>query len=209
MCLKRVCPTWTIAQLRISAEIRPFEFGHMLNVKWRIRISKYLTDKNLAPPIFGPRNLGAIYLNIDQYENHYFAQSSRLHMYEQTGAKMMEIGPANVEINRPPISKLSVHTRCTVLENRSKPIQFLKLTQTPSQKIMILFSDSSQNFLTQRRESSSSGGSLRYIRTTSTDNLWMWFVSMDDFPSPYHGEPHPQIVCECGVCQEPILMIEH
>ncbi len=38
MCLKRVCPTWTIAQFRISAEIRPFEFGHILNVKWRIRI---------------------------------------------------------------------------------------------------------------------------------------------------------------------------
>ncbi len=50
-----------------------------------------------------------------RYEYHFFAQSSRIHMYEQTGAKIMEIGLANVEINRPSISKLAVHTKCTVL----------------------------------------------------------------------------------------------
>ncbi len=39
------------------------------------------------------------YLNIDRYEYNFFAHSSRLHMYEQTGAKITEFGPVNAEIN--------------------------------------------------------------------------------------------------------------
>ncbi len=33
-----ILPSYSIAQFRILAEIPPFEFGHMLNVKWRIKI---------------------------------------------------------------------------------------------------------------------------------------------------------------------------
>ena len=44
----------------------------------------------------------------------FFAQCFSIHIELQHWAKKSEIGPANVEINPPPISHLSIHTKCTV-----------------------------------------------------------------------------------------------
>ncbi len=93
------CPTWSIVQFRILAEIRPFEFELLLNKDFFNFFGLILNKIFKCHTIFGPRNLAVIYLNIDRYEYHFFAQSSRLHMYEQTGAKISEIGPVNAEIN--------------------------------------------------------------------------------------------------------------
>ena len=109
MCLKRVCPTWTIDQFRILAEIRPFEFELLLNKDF-FKFSglilnnffELLNRQKSSATLFLVLEIeGRFISTLTDMNTIFFAQSSRLHMYEQTGAKIAEIGPANVEINRP------------------------------------------------------------------------------------------------------------